>query len=69
MLEFAAKRWSIPCCTDNGIINLTERFASIKESEIKVSYVTCVDEKSGGAEEVQGELETNNSGGDDFEPL
>ena len=27
MIKFAVDRWSIPCCCDNGVINLSDEFA------------------------------------------
>ena len=41
MLTFAATRWGIPCCRDNGIITLDERYREIGETEIKVAQANC----------------------------
>jgi hypothetical protein len=51
MLEFAASRWSIPCCSDNGIFRLPREFVE-EEEELgliqinSVDCVTCADPKT-----------------------
>jgi len=39
MLEFAVKRWSIPCCTDNGLIALPDEFVDLQEAALNVNEV------------------------------
>jgi hypothetical protein len=44
MLQFAAKRWSIPCCSDNGIIQLPDEFGEADSAlaTISINEQTCV---------------------------
>jgi hypothetical protein len=44
MLEFAARRWSMPCCIDNGTINLQDEFADEQNTPraIVINEVNCV---------------------------
>ena len=44
MLKFAAKRWSIPCCVDNGTINLPDEFIEVSSSmsSIVVAEEVCL---------------------------
>lgn len=45
MLEFAARRWSIPCCADNGIIQLSAEFEVVEgDHTITLSFEDCVEE-------------------------
>ncbi|WP_447909492.1 GmrSD restriction endonuclease domain-containing protein [Brevundimonas bullata] len=43
-LEFAARRWSVPCCSDNGVVNLPDAFSSLdgEARTITVYYDNCV---------------------------
>lgn len=44
MLEFAASRWSVPCCIDNGTINLPTEFVDEQGAarSIVINEVDCV---------------------------
>ena len=57
MLKFATKRWSLPCCSDNGDIVLPEEFKDIDPilSKITVAHpicVVCADEADDPEDEV-----------------
>jgi hypothetical protein len=41
MLEFAAKRWSLPCCVDNGVIEYPESFEELKLPPIEIDEEGC----------------------------
>ncbi|MGG5811838.1 GmrSD restriction endonuclease domain-containing protein [Falsiroseomonas sp. CW058] len=44
LLDFAARRWSLPCCFDNGIISLPADFVDENNSvrTITISETSCV---------------------------
>nr|WP_312295487.1 DUF262 domain-containing HNH endonuclease family protein [Brevundimonas diminuta] len=52
-LEFAAKRWSVPCCSDNGVIVLPDVFDSLdgESRTITVQYDDCMSEPGEDLEE------------------
>ena len=53
MLEFAASRWSIPCCIDNGVFDLPEEFGDLGIGPIQIQHVECFgDEENEGDEAI-----------------
>lgn len=54
LLEFASRRWSIPCCSDNGEVILPSEFAALGDaySKIAVDHRHCVSEASEAADHV-----------------
>ena len=74
LLELAVERWAIPCCSDNGIIELPERFNllngnAVVEIEIAVPYEECCDVQDESEEnennEEMADDETESDGEDD----
>lgn len=63
MLEFAANRWSIPCCVDNGKIDLPEEFQVIEKPYIVVEYDQCIESRDTEAVDEPGEIDSESEGG------
>jgi hypothetical protein len=55
LLEFASRRWSIPCCSDNGSVPLPPEFAALgpNYASITVACGQCVAEASQEADHVE----------------
>jgi hypothetical protein len=44
ILEFAANRWSIPCCLDNGNVYLPDSFKVIEADHLTIDHSDCIGE-------------------------
>lgn len=51
LLRFAAERWSLPCCADNGLIKAPEGWPEEHWNEIEVDHIECF----GGPDETEEE--------------
>jgi hypothetical protein len=61
LLKFAAERWSIPCCVDNGVVYLDDVFDDLDDKTIQVKFDECVSEledEDDGSEYIEGDDES-----------